>query len=184
MKRRWIVLLILSLLLLAACGGEETPEAAPTAVAVGATTVAPTDVPVAEEPTAVPPTETPLPTETAVPATPTPFPTATVEPTVTATQVPTPANLLAAEDFTDHINPFTGEYLDDNTNLLRRPIAVKISNSPPEWVRPQSGIGQADLVFEHVTEGPITRFTALFYSQTPEKIGPIRSARLIDVELP
>lgn len=51
-------------------------------------------------------------------------------------------------------------------------------------VRPQSGLASADLVFEHMTEGPITRFSALFYGDTPPAIGPIRSARLIDLELP
>ena len=49
---------------------------------------------------------------------------------------------------------------------------------------PQSGLNDADLVFEHTTEGNLTRFTAIFYGETPEKIGPVRSARLIDIELP
>ena len=78
----------------------------------------------------------------------------------------------------------TGEEVADPKVLLRRPIAIKISNSPAEWVRPQSGLSQADLVFEHLTEGPVTRFTAVFYSQTPPEVGPIRSARLIDLEIP
>ncbi len=43
--------------------------------------------------------------------------------------------------------------------------------------RPQSGLDQADLVYEIVAEGGITRFMALFYRQGVEKIGPIRSAR-------
>ncbi|MCA9962521.1 MAG: DUF3048 C-terminal domain-containing protein, partial [Anaerolineales bacterium] len=37
---------------------------------------------------------------------------------------------------------------------------------------------------EHTTEGAITRFSAIFYGKTPPKIGPVRSARLIDLELP
>jgi hypothetical protein len=45
-------------------------------------------------------------------------------------------------------------------------------------------LGEADLVFEHVTEGLITRFTAIIYGNTPEKLGPIRSARLIDLDIP
>jgi hypothetical protein len=51
-------------------------------------------------------------------------------------------------------------------------------------VRPQSGLNSADIVFEHLAEGIYTRFTALYYGESPEKIGPIRSARLIDVEIP
>jgi hypothetical protein len=103
---------------------------------------------------------------------------------MTATVEAVPVWLLAPEDFADDRNRLTGELVDDPEILLRRPIAIKISNSPPNYVRPQSGLSQADIVFEHVTEGPITRFTAIIYSQTPEKMGPIRSARLIDVEIP
>jgi hypothetical protein len=72
----------------------------------------------------------------------------------------------------------------DPAVLQRRPLAVKIANSPPQYTRPQAGVSQADLVFEHVTEGPITRFAAIFYSQAPPDIGPIRSARLLDAEIP
>ncbi|KAA3663880.1 MAG: DUF3048 domain-containing protein, partial [Chloroflexi bacterium] len=84
----------------------------------------------------------------------------------------------------DNRNPLTGEWVDDSAVLQRRPLAVKISNSPANFVRPQSGLNDADIVFEHTSEGHITRFTAIFYGSAPEKIGPIRSARLIDVELP
>ncbi len=62
------------------------------------------------------------------------------------------------------------------------PAAVKISNSPV--VRPQSGLSRADVVVEHLAEGGITRFTAIYHSQDAERIGSVRSARLIDLELP
>lgn len=80
------------------------------------------------------------------------------------------------------INPLTGLEVDDPSILNRRPIVVKVSNSPA-LVRPQSGIGSADLVFEHYTEVGITRFSAIFYGNTPTRVGSIRSARLIDYEL-
>lgn len=124
-------------------------------------------------------------------------PTVTLDPTITSTPrstatpdlppSPTPdlrVSLVSVEDFADNRNPLTGELVSDPEILLRRPIAVKISNSPAKYTRPQSGLSQADLVFEHVTEVNITRFTAILYDETPEKIGPIRSARLIDLELP
>ena len=72
--------------------------------------------------------------------------------------------------------------MDDPTRLRRRPLAVKVSNAAR--VRPQHGLNSADLVFEHVSEGGITRFTAVFYSQDSAKVGSIRSARLIDLEIP
>ncbi|MCI0398221.1 MAG: DUF3048 domain-containing protein [Chloroflexi bacterium] len=114
----------------------------------------------------------------------TPIPTTTPPATPTATGTPEAVVLLTAADFGDDRNPLTGELVADPTLLQRRPIAVKISNSPAQYVRPQAGLSQADLVFEHATEGAITRFTAVIYSQTPPDMGPIRSARLIDVEIP
>jgi hypothetical protein len=78
----------------------------------------------------------------------------------------------------------TGEVVSDTAVLQHRPLAIKISNNPPLYTRPQHGLSQADLVFEHITEQNITRFTAVFYSQIPPDIGPVRSARLIDKELP
>jgi hypothetical protein len=84
--------------------------------------------------------------------------------------------------FPANVNPLTGLTAADPSVLERRPLDVKISNAPP-LVRPQAGIGQADLVFEHYAEGGLTRFSAIFYSQAPERVGSIRSARLIDYEL-
>ena len=171
MSQRVLKTLLLSILiLLVACARETAtptpPEPTPT-----------------EEIAQAAPTDTPAPaaTATAMPtATATPNPTATMTPTPT----PTPLLLMAPEDFGEDRNPLTGELVEDPAVLQRRPIGVKISNSPAEFVRPQSGLGQADLVFEHATEGPITRFTAIIYSQTPPEMGPIRSGRLIDAELP
>ncbi|MDT8306430.1 MAG: DUF3048 domain-containing protein, partial [Anaerolineae bacterium] len=81
-------------------------------------------------------------------------------------------------------NPLTGELVDDPEQLQRRPIAVKISNHPGGYTRPQAGLSQADIVYEHVTEADITRFTAVIYGDMPPNMGPIRSGRLIDLEIP
>ena len=61
------------------------------------------------------------------------------------------------------------------TLMKRRPVAVTISNV--NWARPQSGLYKADLVYETVVESGITRFMAIFWSQGPTKVGPVRSAR-------
>jgi hypothetical protein len=84
--------------------------------------------------------------------------------------------------YAETINPLTGLAVADTAQLNRRPIVVKISNSPA-LVRPQSGLSVADLVFEHYTEVGITRFSAIFYTNAPQRVGSIRSARLIDYEL-
>jgi hypothetical protein len=66
----------------------------------------------------------------------------------------------------------------------RRPLAVMIENSIDS--RPQSGLGSADIVFELVAEGGITRFMAIFYCNVQREdtvLAPIRSARTYFVNL-
>jgi hypothetical protein len=82
----------------------------------------------------------------------------------------------------EDVDIFTGQVVSDPERLNRRPIAVKVSNSPA--ARPQYGLNEADVVFEHLAEGGITRFTAIFYGHDASRIGPVRSARLIDLEIP
>ncbi|MCS7070446.1 MAG: DUF3048 domain-containing protein, partial [Anaerolinea sp.] len=61
-------------------------------------------------------------------------------------------------------------------------LLVKVSNFPPE-VRPQSGLNQADIVWEYEVEGGVTRFAAIYRSNAPDHVGPVRSGRLMDLEL-
>jgi len=56
-----------------------------------------------------------------------------------------------------------------------RPMAIIIENHPD--ARPQSGLSSADIVYEALAEGGITRFLAVFQTAKPAEIGPIRSAR-------
>ena len=56
-----------------------------------------------------------------------------------------------------------------------RPLGVMIENH--EESRPQSGLSSADVVYEAVAEGGITRFLAVYYCQDAGQIGPVRSAR-------
>lgn len=89
---------------------------------------------------------------------------------------------VGPDQFPSNVNPLTGLPVDDPSVLNRPPIVVKISNAPP-LVRPQAGIGAADLVYEHYVEGGLTRFSAVYYGSAPDRVGSIRSARLIDYEL-
>lgn len=63
----------------------------------------------------------------------------------------------------------------------RRPLGVMIENHTE--ARPQSGISSADVVYEAVAEGGITRFLNIFYCQNPSIIGPVRSARIYFIKL-
>lgn len=56
-----------------------------------------------------------------------------------------------------------------------RPLGVMIENH--EEARPQSGLSRADVIYEAVAEGGITRFLAIYYCQDAEMVGPVRSAR-------
>lgn len=62
-----------------------------------------------------------------------------------------------------------------------RAYAVMINNHTK--ARPQSGIHKADVIYELLAEGNVTRFLAIFQSEHPEKIGPVRSARDYYIEL-
>ena len=169
LRRPWfpIALAVLTVLLILAgamAGCKQAPAATPT------------------------PTKTPKPVSTPTAtrkATPTPSPTPPPTPTPTLTQTPAVAaqSVPLIDPATDlSINPLTGEKVDPAV-LDRRPLAVKISNAPA-IVRPQAGLSFADVVFEHYAEGGLTRFTAIFLSKDCEKIGSIRSGRLIDLEIP
>jgi hypothetical protein len=92
----------------------------------------------------------------------------------TATSIPTAV--------APSLNPLTGLPLENSARLEQRPILIKVSNFPRNN-RPQWGLSYADIVFEHYAEGGLTRFSALFYGSEAERVGPIRSARFIDLEL-
>ncbi len=58
----------------------------------------------------------------------------------------------------------------------RRPLSVMIEKHTQ--ARPQSGLSTADVIYEAVAEGGITRFMALYYCNLKDvQIGPVRSAR-------
>ena len=69
--------------------------------------------------------------------------------------------------------PLTGVGTDDE--IQGRSVAVMINNDI--HARPQTGLTKADIVYEILTEGNITRFMAIFQSEPPMEVGPVRSAR-------
>jgi hypothetical protein len=93
------------------------------------------------------------PTETPSSASPTPTPT------------PTPTSLLAGRvGFADG-----------------RVLAVKVDNTAK--AHPQVGVAKADVVYIEQVEGGVTRLVAVFSSQLPKEVGPVRSARITDIDL-
>ena len=109
--------------------------------------------------TTAPPTTVP---ETTVPVTTAP-PETTVPPTTEATESP-PVDT----------NPLTGETLDAVSS--NRPYAIMINNLVKAV--PQCGISKADIIYEIIAEGSVTRFMAIFHDLSDvDVIGPVRSVR-------
>lgn len=76
--------------------------------------------------------------------------------------------------------PLTGQPLGDGDPSLPV-LSAKIDNHP--LARPQVGLDSADVVFEELVEGGITRYVAMWHSTVPEEIGPVRSVRPMDPEI-
>jgi hypothetical protein len=89
-----------------------------------------------------------------------------------ATPAPPPAPVLVPW-------PLTG--VEVEAMAPRPALAVKIENSVA--ARPQTGLNAADMVWEEVVEGGITRFVAVFHSNVPPEIGPVRSVRPMDAAI-
>lgn len=78
--------------------------------------------------------------------------------------------------------PLTGHDAASEEVVRRRVVSVKIENSPDS--KPQVGLDRADVVYESLAEGGITRFNAIFHSNAPDYlVGPVRSARLSDLHI-
>jgi hypothetical protein len=77
--------------------------------------------------------------------------------------------------------PLTGLPAPGGQIPPRPALAFKVDNYPA--ARPQSGLEDADVVFEEPVEGGITRLVAVFQCQNAPLVGPIRSARAIDVPI-
>ena len=101
-------------------------------------------------------------------------PTTTAAPTTEATTLPTPPA---------NVNPLTGEADYPEELIGNRSVLVSVENHPQ--ARPQWGIASADIVWEMLAEGGITRMLCMFAdaSRLPDKIGPTRSARHYFVEI-
>lgn len=76
--------------------------------------------------------------------------------------------------------PLTGQVAPDAAATQHSAVVVKMDNSPD--ARPQTGLNEADMVYELLVEG-ITRYALVYQSTLPEEVGPVRSARSSDPTL-
>jgi hypothetical protein len=77
--------------------------------------------------------------------------------------------------------PLTGMPDPSGLSAKRPALTVKIENTPQAL--PQWGIDQADVVYEEIVNGGITRLAAIFNSHAPAKVGPVRSVRPTDTQV-
>jgi hypothetical protein len=74
--------------------------------------------------------------------------------------------------------PLSGDK-PENKDLIDRPaVAVKVENAQIAY--PLSGLQEAEIVYEEVVEGGVTRFMAIYHCTDSTKVGPVRSARVVD----
>lgn len=199
MSRKSLVCLIAWLLLAVACGSDE-PDPAPavttappgTAAGTAAAETTPEgdtvaasagtpDQPAEQSPVAAPDTTGPTTAE----------PTTSGDSTTETTAGPTGTEELTTEEaptettagptttaYSGPVSPVTGLPVQDVNLLDRKLVAVKMDN---HWnAQPQSGVEDADAVYEIVVEGGLTRFIALYHHSDSEWVGPMRSARPTD----
>jgi hypothetical protein len=95
--------------------------------------------------------------------------TTTTSPTTTTTKPTAP------------VAPLTGLPYPKRLLKDRSALTIKIDNTPEAM--PQYGVNEADVVYEEIVEGGITRLAAIFNSQVPKVVGPVRSVRRTDREL-
>ncbi|MGQ0743555.1 MAG: DUF3048 domain-containing protein [Acidimicrobiales bacterium] len=77
--------------------------------------------------------------------------------------------------------PLTGQPATDERARERPALAVKIDNIAA--ARPQAGLDAADVIYEELAEGGLTRFVAVFHSTDAALIGPVRSVRPSDLDI-
>jgi len=157
-SRRQALALAGGALLISACGGDSDSSSDSAAETTTDTT---------------PETTTRRPTTTTTAEVPT---TATTEVEVTTTTVEATTTTVAP----DPVEPLTGRPLADLALLYKVALVVKVSND--KGARPQTGLNDADIVFEAWGAGP-TRFATIWHSRDLDFVGPIRSCREQDVNL-
>jgi len=98
-------------------------------------------------------------------------PSAAKHPTTTTTTTAVPVKAFC---------PLTGTPVPNGGDVPQRPaLAIKVDNFPE--ARPQTGLDKADIVYEEPVEGGITRYAAVYQCQQALLVGPVRSARNIDI---
>jgi hypothetical protein len=104
--------------------------------------------------------------------------TTTTTSTSTTTTAPTTTTTTKPKG---SVAPLTGLPYPKRLLKDRSALTIKIDNTPEAM--PQYGVNEADVVYEEIVEGGITRLAAIFNSRVPKEVGPVRSVRRTDREI-
>jgi hypothetical protein len=107
----------------------------------------------------------------------TPTTDGSIEPDAPGTGSATTSTTVIPAEVT--VLPLTG--LPDEGVGPRPALVVKVDNH--DRARPQFGLSDADVVYEEIVEGGLTRFAAVFHSRDADPVGPVRSVRTSDFPL-
>ena len=99
----------------------------------------------------------------------------------TTTTTSTLANTTTTAPAHHRVAALTGLPDPSATTKRRSALTIKIDNT--QEAHPQYGIDHADVIYEEIVEGGITRLAAIFNSRLPAKVGPVRSVRRTDREI-
>lgn len=97
------------------------------------------------------------------------------------TSTTTPPTTTTTKRSSRSVAPLTGLPYPKRLLKDRSALTIKIDNTPQ--AHPQFGVSEADVVYEEIVEGGITRLAAIFYSHLPSIVGPVRSVRRTDREI-
>jgi hypothetical protein len=97
--------------------------------------------------------------------------------TSTPSTPPAPASSAPPQPIAPTTSPFSGREGGVGTPVM----VVKLDNTPS--AQPHRGLTKADIVYVEPVEWGLTRLAAVFSTQMPDTVGPVRSARVSDIEL-
>jgi Protein of unknown function (DUF3048) N-terminal domain/Protein of unknown function (DUF3048) C-terminal domain len=101
--------------------------------------------------------------------------------TTSTTSTTTLPTTTTTKPSSQSVAPLTGLPYPKHLLKDRSALTIKIDNTPE--AHPQFGVSEADVVYEEIVEGGITRLAAIFYSHLPSIVGPVRSVRRTDREI-
>jgi hypothetical protein len=85
---------------------------------------------------------------------------------------------IIGEAVDSDVCPMSGDEPPNSDEIERPAVAIKVENAQVAY--PLSGLQDAELVYEELVEGGVTRFMVMYHCNDSKQVGPVRSARVVD----